>query len=235
MTEQLVLTRRGTAYFAQRLSFVSDAQLEGPSLLNGWSRRELVAHVGYNAAALCHLVEWAATGVESPMYSTPEERARQIEQGATLNPAALRNLVTHTIARLDKLWRDLASDEWHHLVRTAQGREVPVAETVWMRAREVWIHAVDLDNGGRFGDMPSQVLVSLLDDVVSVWRTRSVGLDLVLRPENFESFSVATGGAAGTVDVRGSLADVARWSTGRSGAAVTNGVSSELPSPPVWI
>ena len=29
---------------------------------------------------------------------------------------------------------------------------MPVAETVWMRTREVWLHAVDLDNGGTFTD-----------------------------------------------------------------------------------
>lgn len=45
-------------------------------------------------------------------------------------------------------WRDLPDANWTHEVRTAQGRTVPASETVWMRTREVWVHAVDLDNGG---------------------------------------------------------------------------------------
>ncbi|NHU49753.1 maleylpyruvate isomerase N-terminal domain-containing protein, partial [Rhodococcus sp. A14] len=76
LSERLLIARRGTAYFAQRLAELSDEQLSEPTGLAGWSRRHLVAHVGYNAAALCRLLDWAASGVETPMYASAEQRGR---------------------------------------------------------------------------------------------------------------------------------------------------------------
>ena len=55
-------------------------------------------------------------------------------------------------------WRDLSPAAWQAQVRTAQGRIVPAGETAWMRSREVWIHAVDLNNGGSFADFPPDLL-----------------------------------------------------------------------------
>lgn len=180
LAERLLIARRGTAYFAQRLAELPDDDLGAGSLLPGWSRRQLLAHVGYNAAALCRLMDWAATGMQTPMYSSAEQRGREIEEGATLSAAALRNLFDHTVARLDQKWRHLPASAWSAQVRTAQGRVVPASETVWMRTREVWIHAVDLGNGGRFRDFPDVVLDSLLADIVGIWRTKHLGAGLVL-------------------------------------------------------
>ena len=81
-------------------------------MLDGWTRKHLVAHVGYNAAALCRLLDWAATGVETPMYESTEQRDQEIKEGATLTAAALRNLFDHTVARLDEKWRHLPESAW---------------------------------------------------------------------------------------------------------------------------
>ena len=43
----------------------------------GWSRRHVVAHVGYNARALTRLVEWAKTGIETPMYASADQSGRR--------------------------------------------------------------------------------------------------------------------------------------------------------------
>nr|EJI95926.1 hypothetical protein JVH1_6618 [Rhodococcus sp. JVH1] len=190
LAERLLIARRGTAYFAQRLAELSDEQLSEPTGLAGWSRRHLLAHVGYNAAALCRLLDWAATGIETPMYASPEQRGREIAEGATLPAAALRNLFDHTVARLDEKWRHLPASAWEAQVRTAQGRLVPVSETAWMRTREVWIHAVDLGNGGRFGDFPDVVLESLLTDIVGMWQRKDLGAGLVLTVDGGEPVAV---------------------------------------------
>ena len=155
LSERLLIARRGTAFFAQRLAELTDDELDGDTLLDGWTRKHLLAHVGYNAAALCRLLDWAATGVETPMYESMEQRGQEINEGATLSAAALRNLFDHTVARLDEKWRHLPESAWDAEVRTAQGRSVPASETVWMRTREVWIHAVDLVNGARFTSFPN--------------------------------------------------------------------------------
>lgn len=168
----LATVRLGTAFFRRALNGVSDAGLDEPSLLPGWDRRHLTAHVGYNARALARLVSWADTGEVTPMYPSTEARNEEIELGATLPPEALRNLVEHSAIDLDVRWRDLPDDRWTAEVKTAQGRTVPVSETVWMRSREVWLHAVDLDSGARLDQVPDEVLSRLLGDVHRTWATR---------------------------------------------------------------
>ncbi|MBP7002177.1 maleylpyruvate isomerase family mycothiol-dependent enzyme [Amaricoccus sp.] len=54
---ELAWARRGTAYFARKLRELTEAELTGPSLLPGWTRAHVIAHVGYNARALAQRVE----------------------------------------------------------------------------------------------------------------------------------------------------------------------------------
>ncbi|TQC50493.1 maleylpyruvate isomerase family mycothiol-dependent enzyme [Rhodococcus sp. WS4] len=232
LSERLLIARRGTAYFAQRLAELSDSDLDGETHLSGWSRRHLLAHVGYNAAALCRLLDWAATGVETPMYASAEQRGREIAEGATLNGAALRNLFTHTVARLDEKWRNLPRSAWSAQVRTAQGRLVPVSETAWMRTREVWIHAVDLGNGGRFGDFPDVVLDSLLTDIVGMWQKKDLGAGLILAVDGREPVAVRPDSPPAD-KVSGPLAAVVRWAAGRG--AVDLNIDGGVGEPPRWL
>jgi maleylpyruvate isomerase len=230
LSERRLIARRGTAFFAQRLAELSDDDLQADSLLDGWTRKHLVAHVGYNAAALCRLMDWAATRVETPMYPSAEHRDQEIKEGATLSAAALRNLFDHTVARLDEKWRHLPDSRWDAPVRTAQGRTVPASEAVWMRTREVWIHAVDLDNGAQFGDFPDVVLESLLTDIVETWRRRRAGTDLVLEVTGSEPIAVGDGGGR---PVRGPLPALVRWAAGRGAFGVTS--DGDISTPPPWL
>jgi maleylpyruvate isomerase len=232
LSERLLIARRGTAYFAQRLAELSDDDFGGDTLLPGWSRSHLVAHVGYNAAALCRLMDWAATGVETPMYESVEQRNREISEGATLSPAALRNLFDHTVARLDEKWRHLPASAWSAQVRTAQGRLVPASETAWMRTREVWMHAVDLTNGGRYADFSAVVLNSLLADIVGMWRQKNLGDGLVLAIDDCAPIAVQEDSRTSTT-VSGRLAGVARWAAGRGAIGVT--IEGDLDVPPRWL
>jgi maleylpyruvate isomerase len=232
LSERLLIARHGTAYFAQRLAELSDNDFDGDTLLPGWSRRHLVAHVGYNAAALCRLMDWAATGVETPMYESAEQRSREIAEGATLDAGALRNLFDHTVARLDEKWRHLPESAWSAEVRTAQGRLVPATETAWMRTREVWIHAVDLANGGRFDDFPAVVLDSLLADIVGMWRQKELGGGLVLAIDGRTPVAVQ-GDSPASTPVSGTLPAVARWAAGRGALGVD--IDGDLQEPPRWL
>jgi len=231
LPDRLLTARRGTAYFVQRLAELGDRHLDADSLLPGWSRRHLVAHVGYNAAALCRLMDWAGTGTETPMYASAEQRACEIDEGSTLNPGALRNLFDHTVARLDQKWRHLPPAAWSAQVRTAQGRLVPASETVWMRTREVWIHAVDLASGGRFSDFPPVVLQSLLADIVEAWRRNDRGAGLTLAVEGCNPIVLPPGPR--TTTVSGPLPAVVRWAAGRG--AVDVSIDGDEVGPPRWL
>jgi maleylpyruvate isomerase len=215
----LATVRLGTSSFRRALAALASDELDAPCGLPGWTRRHLIAHVGYNARALSRLVTWAATGVEHPMYSSPHARNAEIDLGATLRPQALRSLCEHAAIELDVRWRDLPPDRWSAVVVTAQGRKVPVSQTLWMRTREVWLHAVDLQSGTRFSDIPQPVLRRLLDDVVGLWGQR----------DEPEGWRLVEQGAATqtweskqpeTVEVRGDLASLASWATGRGSGGI---------------
>lgn len=240
LLEELLQARRGTAFFAHKLNELSDTDLDGDSLLPGWTRRHIAAHIGYNARAISRLVEWAATGVENPMYPSAEVRDTEIRFGATLSPIALRNLFDHSAVHLNVEWRDLPADAWHHKVKTIQGRLVPAEETVWMRTREVWVHAVDLDNGASFFDIPEPVLSRLLKDITSAWATRGSDAGLLIQVSGQETGHVVDDTGADTpVVIAGPLAGVVRWATGRGTAGVTatqNGtILDKVPAAPTWI
>ena len=231
---QLLLVRRGTAFWSRKVNELTDDELDGPSLLPGWSRRHVIAHVGYNARALTRLVQWANTGVETPMYSSPQARNQEIAYGATLPSRALRHLNDHASVSLNVEWRDTPEAAWSHEVRTAQGRTVPATETVWMRNREVWIHAVDLDNGARFSDVPAEVLTRLLSDIVGNWaaKDKDPGLRIqVCDAPELGELGAGAGQDAGIL-VRGDLAAVAQWASGRGGARLEAGADVANPR---WI
>jgi maleylpyruvate isomerase len=231
----LLQARRGTAFFARKLNELSDAELDGASLLPGWTRRHITAHVGYNARAIARLIEWAATGVETPMYASTAVRNHEIDFGATLSPIALRHLFDHSAVHLNVEWRDLPAESWHHKVRTIQGREVPATETVWMRTREVWVHAVDLDNGATFADIPTPVLSRLLKDITGAWKARGTDKDLVLKVDGAQHLS-----ELGDLDsnnpeiVSGTLTDITAWAGGRPAAGIGSS-KQEKPVAPHWI
>ncbi|MFD5482889.1 DinB family protein [Streptomyces hawaiiensis] len=52
-----------------------------------------------------------------------------------------------------------------------------------MRGREVWVHAVDLDTGCGFADVPREVCAALVDDVAAGFRARTDFPPVELRAE----------------------------------------------------
>lgn len=230
LKSDLLTARRGTAFYSRHLENIDDTALDDESLLPGWSRRKLVAHVGYNARALTRLVHWANTGVETPMYESQDERNREINLGATLPAHALRHLHAHAAISLNVEWRDTPDAAWTNTVRTAQGRWIPLTKTVWMRIREVWIHAIDLASGAQFSDIPTDTLARLLRDITDTWKKRGEGQDICIQVSDNNEFTDLAYPTNNLVS--GSLPDVVRWATGRGSMGLTAGKQLD---PPRWI
>ncbi|MFY1691108.1 maleylpyruvate isomerase N-terminal domain-containing protein [Plantactinospora sp. WMMB782] len=156
----------GTRLFLSGLDKLTDAEFDAPTGLPGWTRRHLVAHVHHNAEALRRLVRWARTGEETRMYLDRAHRDAEIEQSARLPVPRLRELVRTSAADLAADLAGLPAPAWHNEVVTAQGRTVPASEIPWMRVREVTVHAVDLDAGIGFDDLPDELNLALALDVL---------------------------------------------------------------------
>lgn len=157
----------GTRLFTEALHGADDGVLGRPSLLPGWRRSQLIGHVAANADALGNLIRWAQTGVETPMYASPEQRAADIQRSATLPTASLHAWLARSAQELDAGMDALTPEEWQATVMTAQGRAVPATELPWLRAREVCVHVVDLDLGVAFEDLPHDFLRALAADVAA--------------------------------------------------------------------
>lgn len=158
--------------FGERLAADAVAGLEedgfdGNTLLPGWTRRQLVAHLAGNADALGNLVTWAATGVETPMYASADDRAAGIARGTTLSAAELTAWQRGSATALADGLAALTDEQWTHEVRTVQGRVLPATEIPWLRAREVLVHAVDLAAGITFHDLPADFLGALVADITA--------------------------------------------------------------------
>ncbi|MEU5281042.1 maleylpyruvate isomerase family mycothiol-dependent enzyme [Streptomyces asoensis] len=221
----------GHAYFLTCLSSISDAQLQGSSRLPGWTGRHVMSHVGHNARALARLAHWAETGDPTPMYPSPAARAEEIETGAGWPVQELRDFVIREQDLLSKALERIVSPRWQAPVVTAQGRTVPASAIVWLRSREVWIHACDLPSGGDFADFPDSFIDALVEDAVERRRTAHsvdfdvVAIDRAVKPRE-------TGG----VRVEGPATDLARWLTrGQTSSALRAFTTTALPDLPPWL
>lgn len=218
---ELALARRGTAYFARILNGLPDAAFAAPSRLPGWTRARMIAHVGYGARALARVVESVRTGADLPMYESETARASELDLGASLPPRALRNLFRHAAVHLDVEWRDLSAVGWDGSGRGRDGAPLAVRATPRLRAREVWLHAVDLDGGGAMRDFPPDLLDRLLAELAA-----EAGVDVALAPTD-RAAPPATGSGP---KVSGRAADLVRWLCGR-GAERLSGDLPALPPP----
>jgi maleylpyruvate isomerase len=223
----------GTAHFERALRAFGTGGLGAPSALPGWSRAHVVAHVARNADALVNLLTWAGTGVETPMYVDTETRNRDIERAARQPAEALMADLLRANAGYARAVAELPDPAWQATVRTAQGRPVAAEVVPWMRAREVWVHAVDLDPAAGFAEVPAAMVTALLDDAVATIGARGDGPHLVLEEVGTGRRWAVTGAGPAAV-VRGTLpALVGYLLRGRLDPALhTDGA---LPPPPRWL
>ncbi|MEV0283041.1 maleylpyruvate isomerase family mycothiol-dependent enzyme [Kribbella sp. NPDC050820] len=183
--------------------------LDGPSLLPGWTRKHVAAHLALNAQALGNLVHWARTGEERPMYSSPEQRNADIEANASRSADDLLGWFDSSARELAEAMATLTDEQWQTQVLTAQGRAVPATAIPWMRSREVMIHAVDLGTGVTFADLPADFLEELCADI----RTKRGDV-----PE-----------------VNGPLPEVAAYLAGRPYESVTTADGTPAEPLPPWL
>ncbi|MFD6275226.1 maleylpyruvate isomerase family mycothiol-dependent enzyme [Streptomyces sp. NPDC060209] len=157
--------RSGTELVLGAVAGLDEAGFSADSVLPGWTRKHLAAHVAANADALCNLVHWAATGEQTPMYASADERAAGIAKGPALSADELRSWLTASARKLAEGLDGLTDEQWQNKVVTAQGRTVPATELPWMRSREACVHAVDLGTGVSFADLPTGFLTALADEI----------------------------------------------------------------------
>jgi maleylpyruvate isomerase len=205
---------------------LTDQQLAEPSALPDWSRAHVVAHLARNADALVNLLDWARTGVETPMYPSRVARDAGIATTAAAPPDELRSDFAAARAGLAEAVAAMPAEAWAATVRNGQGNPVTAAEVPWMRAKELWVHGTDLRAGLAFADLPAGFGVALVDDVLGLFDSRNQMPDV-----RISATDVDRTWGSGRQAVEGPVAAVAAWLT-RSDAS---GLRGDVPPPPTWL
>ena len=198
------------------ISGLDEEQARQPSLLPGWTVGHVLTHLARNAEGMLRLVDWALTGVPSPMYASAEARNADIEAGAGRPASALVEDVHRSsaglAAALDRLG-DAPVDARDRLLLFGPPRPGAEPDTAayalpYARRRELEIHHVDLGLGYSPADWPA---------------------DFVERTLLFVH------ARSGAVDVVGEPAEVLAWRLGRGrGPSVRRLDGSEPGDAPPW-
>ncbi|MCE6995260.1 maleylpyruvate isomerase family mycothiol-dependent enzyme [Saccharothrix sp. S26] len=174
---------------------LTDAQVAEPSLLPGWTRGHVLAHLADAARARARVVERAARGERVELWE-PGERDAIIEATASRSAAEHRAATVEHASRLERAWAGVT--DWS---ASADPDPVPPVFTRW---REVWIHLVDLDVGVRPAEWSAEFAVH----TIAVLRSRlpdGVALRATDVPRTW---------GTGT-EVVGGVRDLAAWLAGR--------------------
>lgn len=229
----ILLARRGQAYFSRKLMELRDGQLRMPSAIPGWSCAHVVADVGLHARVLAELVGKLTArggGDESLDIRSLAQWRQAVDFSATLPARAVRNLSDHAAVHLSVEWRDLPDPTWSQTLTDFTGEHFTVATTPWRRSLRVWIRAIDLGNGGRWDHLPHDLTRRVLADVAVAW-SQTDGGRLVLEPRDDDQVLDAVGGGPGETVLRGSTAALTRWALGRGAHGLDSG-TSHVPAAP---
>lgn len=232
--------QQGEAAFAAAAQSVSPENWSGPTLLPGWNRGVLVAHLVVNARAFTRAVKGSAAGGDDAMFASRAARDQEIDDEASNDRDAVLADVSASSQELDAAWDGLSEEAWGGRFTNGRGDSVPLAGTVWGRAREVWVHLVDLNTGSTFEDVPPKVNESVMREVWRSWEAAGTSDGLAVSTQTADGKPLALGSTErpGTVLVSGSLPDVVGWATGRYAGgptATVSGTPAPLPEAPHWL
>lgn len=215
--------------WARAIGGLGEPELRAPSTLPGWSRAHVLAHIARNADGLRNLLTWANTGVETPMYVSPEAREADIEAGAGRGAADILADFVASAARFEEYAGGMPDDAWAREARNRQGAPVSGAVVARMRLSELTIHLADLDLGYDL-DRVLGLLGPLAGDVVQhAISSRSAHLPAL------RLVAAGTGewtmGAAPGATVSGTGGQLLAWLSGRADGEALDG---DVPRIPAW-
>jgi maleylpyruvate isomerase len=206
---------------------LADADIEAPSLCDGWTRGHVLAHLSRNADAIGRLVRWAVTGERHEMYpGGPGARDAEIAAGAHRGAEEqLRDLTSSAQELADRL-PSLAHGIVVPEVEGRGGVTMVAADLPFMRLREVVFHHVDLDAGYSFDDVDGELLARFIADALRRLGGDAETSGFTVRTAEGDEWTFGDGG----VSVAGTRAGVLLWLARRVPDRIdVDGPPPELP------
>jgi len=134
---------------------IPEGDLRDPSLLPGWSRAHVLAHLARGADAMRNLLIGARTGRDLAAYASAEARVADIERTAAMSARDLVTDLADSAMALRTIARQLPDQAWQVQVRVLDSVLFPAAEVLTRRLVEVELHHCDLGTGYTAADWPA--------------------------------------------------------------------------------
>jgi maleylpyruvate isomerase len=156
--------RRATRALLATVDRMTDAQARRGTLVPDWTRAEVVTHLARNADGFRGMADAAVRGERGVQYpGGGAQRTADIAQGRHTSAAALGTDLRRSCDALMDMWTRLPDDAWCREGETMRGTQT-IAQTTWLRWREVEIHHLDLDLGYVAADWPVGFVRGALDE-----------------------------------------------------------------------
>ena len=150
---------------------ITDPDLRVPSMLPGWTRGHVLAHVARNADGMRNVLVGVRTGQDRPAYASAEAREAGIEQDAGRRATEQAADLASSAMALRTVARQLPDAGWQVPVRMLDGMDFfPAAELLTRRLAEVELHHCDLGAGYGPGDWPAFFADMELAEPMRSWR-----------------------------------------------------------------
>jgi len=150
---------------------ITDPELRMPSLLPGWTRGHVLAHVARNADGMRNVLVGVRTGQDRPAYASAEAREAGIEQDAGRRATEHAADLAGSAMALRTVARQLPDEGWQVPVRMLDGADFfPAAQLLTRRLVEVELHHCDLGAGYGPGDWPAVFADMELAEPMRTWR-----------------------------------------------------------------
>ena len=143
---------------------IAEPDLRAPSLLPGWTRAHVLAHLARGADAMRNVLIGARSGQERPAYASAQARAAAIEHGATRPARELLADLADSAMALRTIARQLPDVAWSYPVRILASAVFPAAELLPRRLVEVELHHGDLGTGYGPAAWPASFAAMELDE-----------------------------------------------------------------------
>ena len=224
------LIARADQALVRTVDGLADEAYAVDSLLPGWTRAHVVAHLTLNAEALAGVLHGAHLGQPQPMYASPEARDTDIADLAGASPADLRERFLTSTGRFAEAMDAMHEDDWAGSFERTPGAAVfRLVNVPVMRLRELEIHHADLDAGYSAADWSPEFCVVLLDSMTRLDRStqfevRATDLDRTWR----------CGAGDGGPVVTGTAGSLGWWLTGRGSGEGLTSDTDELPEMEAW-
>lgn len=141
------MTVVATSSLLRSVEGFTDRDVEQESLLPGWTRGHVLAHIAQGADAMRNLLVWARTEVPLAAYVSQQARDAAIETGARQGAAALLAELSASAERFRAEATRLTERAWRQPVSVLGGAAFPAAQLLDRRLVEVELHHTDLRVG----------------------------------------------------------------------------------------